>query len=65
VNFFASKILIDAAMQLYNLPDMKISDKYSCNKGQAIVSVKNYKDESACLMSAGYLGVLQKLNTNK
>lgn len=54
-----SKILIDTGMQSYTLPDMNISDKYSCNKDEAIVSVKSHKNESACLTSTGYLGVLK------
>ena len=55
-----SKILTDSGMQSYTLPDMKVSEKYPCHKNEPIVSVKTYNNQSICLTSGGYLGVLKK-----
>ena len=55
-----NEILIDAGMQSYTLPEMNAGDKYSCNKAEAIISVKQYNKELSCLTSGGYLGVLKK-----
>ena len=58
-----SEILIDADMQSFTLPVMNPGDEYSCNNAEAIISLKKYNKESACLTSGGYLGVLKKKNS--
>lgn len=59
-----SEILLDNDMQSYSLPEMETGSKYSCNKNETIISVKNYQDEAICLTSSGYLGKLKKLIIN-